>query len=239
MAFVPRICRNSATSTKISTKRCAAGTSQSAGDSAAFDVVSCDISAVDDGPGRAAPLPVMQYRLTPFDDPDAVAFPELHEIEAHAMAFARMMFEHGAFEREVRELQDAIMREHGFGERRGNQWSARERPDRIVKLIEQRHGQLLETESIKELLDDAIEPSDQRNFLAHGTWWFFNRRTSTISVRGTTRWESASDPPKNRDYTVADINTLANFFEDLASDLYPLRREIERPWIDAQVRSKP
>jgi hypothetical protein len=120
----------------------------------------------------------MQDKLTPFDDPDAVAFPEPHEIEAHAMAFARMMFEHAAFEREVRELQDAIMREHGFGERRGNQWSARERPDRMVKLIEQRHGQLPETESIKKLLDDAIEPSDQRNLLAHGTWWFYNRRTS-------------------------------------------------------------
>jgi hypothetical protein len=51
-------------------------------------------------------------------DADTVYFPEPREIEKHAMAFARMMFEHAAFEREFRELQDAIMREHGFGERR-------------------------------------------------------------------------------------------------------------------------
>jgi hypothetical protein len=173
-----------------------------------------------------------------FDDPDAVAFPAQHEIEEHALAFARMMFEHAAFEREVRELQDAIMREHGFGERRGNQWSARERPDRMVELIEQRHGQLPETESIKKLLDDAIDPSDQRNLLAHGTWWCFNRRTAAICVRGTTRWQNASEPPEHRDYTIADIKALADRFEDLAFDLSTLRREIERPWIEEQVRGK-
>jgi hypothetical protein len=171
-------------------------------------------------------------------DTDTVYFPESREIEKHAMAFARMMFEHAAFEREFRELQDAIMREHGFGERRGNQWSARERPNNIVELIEQRLGQLPETESIKKLLDDAIEPTDQRNLLVHGTWWCFNRRASAISVRGTTRWESASEPPEHRDYTVADINALADRFEDLAADLYTLRREVERPWIEEQVRGK-
>lgn len=180
----------------------------------------------------------MTGSLTPFNDPDVVGFPEPQEIEAHALAFARMMFEHAAFEREVRELQDAIMREHGFGERRGNQWSARERPYRMVELIEQRHGQLPETESIKKLLDDAIDPSDQRNLLAHGTWWCFNRRSLAICVRGTTHWESNSKPPENRDYTVADIKALADRFEDLAADLYPLRREIERPWIEEQVRGK-
>ena len=130
------------------------------------------------------------------------------------------------------------MREHGFGERRGNQWSACERPNNIVELVEQRLGQLPETESIKKLLDDAIEPTDQRNLLVHGTWWCFNRRASAISVRGTTRWESASEPPEHRDYTVADINALADRFEDLAADLYTLRREVERPWIEEQVRGK-
>jgi hypothetical protein len=179
-------------------------------------------------------LPGM-HKLTPFDDPDAVTFPEPHEIEKHAMAFARMMFEHATFEREVRALQDAIMREHGFGERPGNQWTARERPGRMVKLIKKKHGRLPETESIKKLLDDAIEPSDQRNLLAHGTWWLYNRRTSAISVRGTTR---RGRPPEHRDYTVADIKALADRFEELAADLYPLRQEIERSWIDAQVRGE-
>jgi hypothetical protein len=36
-------------------------------------------------------------------DPDNTYFPEPQEIEAHALAFAHMMFEHAAFEREVRE----------------------------------------------------------------------------------------------------------------------------------------
>lgn len=180
----------------------------------------------------------MTGSLTPFNDPDAVGFPEPQEIEAHAMAFARLMFEHAAFEREVATLQDAVTREHGFGERRGNQWSARERPDRMVELIEQRQGQLPETKSIKKLLDDAIAPSDQRNLLAHGTWWCFNRRTSAICVRGTTRWAGDNEPPEHRDFTLADIKALADRFEDLAADLYPLRREIERPWIEEQVRGK-
>lgn len=180
----------------------------------------------------------MTGSLTPFNDPDAVAFPEPREIEAHAMAFARLMFEHGAFEREVRELQDAVAREHGFGEQRRNQWSARERPDRMVELIEQRHEQLPETASIKKLLEDAIEPSDQRNLLAHGTWWCFNRRTSAICVRGTTRCESPDEPPEHRDFTVADITALADRFEDLAADLYTLRRDIERPWIKEELRGQ-
>jgi hypothetical protein len=34
---------------------------------------------------------------------------------------------------------------------------------------------------------------------------------------------------EDRDYTVADIKALADRFEDLAADLYTLRREIERP----------
>jgi hypothetical protein len=74
--------------------------------------------------------------------------------------------------------------------------------------------------------------------LAHGTWWFYNRRTSAISVRGTTRWASASEPPENRDYTAADIKALADRFEDLAADLALLRREVERPWVEEQVRDK-
>jgi hypothetical protein len=199
------------------------------------------IFETEDRPEKAAvhtSVHTICQRGTSMSDTDTVYFPEPHEIEKHARAFARMMFEHAAFEREVRELQDAIMREHGFAERRGNQWRARDRPDRMVELIEQRLGQLPETESIKKLLKDAIEPSDQRNLLAHGTWWCFNRRASAISVRGTTRWESASEPPERRDCTVVDISSLADRFEDLAADLYTLRREIERPWIEEQVQGK-
>jgi len=45
------------------------------------------------------------------------------------------MFAHSAFEREVRSLQGAITHDLSFGERRSNQWKARERPERMAKLI--------------------------------------------------------------------------------------------------------
>ena len=59
--------------------------------------------------------------------PHDVAFPDPSEIAPHAIAFARMMFAHAAFEREVRSLVDAINpRKPGFGERPENQWTASE-----------------------------------------------------------------------------------------------------------------
>src|SRR5215831_10961900 len=60
-------------------------------------------------------------------DRDDVAFPDPNEIAPHATAFARMMFAHAAFEREVRLLIDAINpKKPGFGERPENQWTASE-----------------------------------------------------------------------------------------------------------------
>lgn len=176
----------------------------------------------------------MRDKLTTFDDPDEVAFPETHEIEAHALAFAEMMFEHAEFEREVRELQDAVTGQHGFGERRSSKWSARKRPKLMVRLMKQHRGSLPQRGPIKKLLTDAIEPTDQRNLLAHGTWWCFNRRTSTICVRGTIRLESDDFPPEQGDYSVADIRALGATFADLAGKLYPLRREIEQQRTDEE-----
>jgi hypothetical protein len=89
---------------------------------------------------------------------DMVFFPDPGEIEPHAMAFARMMFAHAAFEREVRELQSEIANEHGFGERRANQWRTPDRAERMVALIEKHLGQgLSETAPIEKLLTDAVE----------------------------------------------------------------------------------
>ncbi len=69
-------------------------------------------------------------------DRDDVAFPDPNEIAPHAVAFARMMFAHAEFEREVRALQDAITKEPGFGEQHDNQWSASESAtEKIVSLI--------------------------------------------------------------------------------------------------------
>src|SRR5262249_35787002 len=84
------------------------------------------------------------------------------------------MFAHSEFEREVRSLQGAITSDPSFGERPSHQWDARERPERMAKLIKTHLGDdLQETEPIVKLLSDAIGPCDQRNFLAHGEWWSF------------------------------------------------------------------
>jgi hypothetical protein len=77
------------------------------------------------------------------------------------------MFAHSAFEREVRSLQGAITHDQSFGERRSNQWKARERPERMAKLIKTHRGDdFQEAEPILKLLSDAISPTDERNFLA-------------------------------------------------------------------------
>ena len=134
--------------------------------------------------------------MTRLLDPDCVYFPDPGEIRPHAIAFARMMFAHGAFEREVRELQSDIAKEHGFGERRVNQWRTRERAERMVALIEEKLGKdLPETASIEKFLAAAVAPCEQRNLLAHGTWWCFDRGTSSIQVRSGIRWDGDEFAP--------------------------------------------
>ena len=75
-------------------------------------------------------------------DPHDVAFPDPSEIAPHAIAFARMMFAHAAFEREVRSLVDAINpKKPGFGERPENQWTASESgTGKIIILIKHHRG---------------------------------------------------------------------------------------------------
>ena len=144
----------------------------------------------------------------------------------HAIAFAQVMFAHSEFEREVRSLQGAITNDPSFGERRSHQWNARERPERMAKLIKTHLGDdLQETEPIVKLLSDAIGPCDQRNFLAHGEWWSFNTRTLTITVRSGTRWNDGQ--PEHLDYTAQKIKALAEEFERLETELFKLRRRIE------------
>jgi hypothetical protein len=160
---------------------------------------------------------------------DDVPFPDAEEISPHAIAFAQMMFSHAAFEREVRSLQDAITSESGFGEQRRNQWRASDRSTKMVELITKHRGpNLPQTEQIKDLLDEAVQPCRQRNLLAHGTWWWFNRREMAIKVRGGVRWEDDPEvPPDNRDYTVSDIEAMTSKFETITVELYKLRRAFE------------
>jgi hypothetical protein len=172
-------------------------------------------------------------------DRDDVAFPDANEITPHAVAFAQMMFAHAAFEREVRSLVDVINpKKPGFGERPENQWAASESgTGKIIILIKHHRGSgLPQTEQIKELLNEAIHPCRDRNFLAHGTWWCFNRRTLTVEVRGGTQWQREL-PPENRQYTVSDIEKLADKFKCIGAELHKVRRSLEPKMSEAEMRA--
>jgi hypothetical protein len=173
-------------------------------------------------------------------DRDDVAFPEPNEITSHAASFARMMFAHAAFEREVRLLVDAINpKRPGFGERPENQWTASESATgKIIILIKHHRGSgLPQTEQIKNLLNEAIRPCRDRNFLAHGTWWCFNRRTLTVEVHGGIRREEPGLPPESRKFSVSDIERLADRFKEIEAELYKLRHSFAPKITEAEMRS--
>jgi len=173
-------------------------------------------------------------------DPHDVAFPDPSEIAPHAIAFARMMFAHAAFEREVHSLVDAVNpQEPGFGERPEHQWTASESgTEKIIGLIKAYRGSdLPQIAQIKHLLNESIHPCRDRNLLAHGTWFCFNRRTLTIEVRGGVRWWQPELPPENRAYSITDILKLAHKFKDTEAELYKIRRSLEPKMSEAEMRA--
>jgi hypothetical protein len=163
-------------------------------------------------------------------DPDAIYFPAPENIAPLALAFAQLMFAHANFEGELRSLQRTITDDPRFGDRRANQWSARRRPDCMVKLIEKHfpHG-LQEAEPIERVLTEAIAPCDRRNLLAHGEWWYFHQPTSTVTVRSSTLWgdEGPDKGLEHVDFTAADICALTEKFKDFEDELFRLGRDIE------------
>ena len=82
-----------------------------------------------------------------------------------------------------------------------------------------------------------LRPCRDRNFLAHGTWCCFNRRTLTIEVRGGMRWGQPELPPENRAYTVSDILKLAHKFKNIEGELYKIRRSLEPKMSEAEMRA--
>ena len=169
-------------------------------------------------------------------DRDDVALPDANEIAPHAIAFARMMFAHAAFERGVRSLVDAINpKKRGFGERPENQWTASESgTEKIIILIKHHRGSdLPQIVQIKNLLNEDIHPCGDRNFLAHGTWCCFNRRTLTVEVRRS----AMGLPPENRAYTASDVLKLAHKFKDIEAELYKIRRSLEPKMSVAEMRA--
>ena len=156
----------------------------------------------------------------------SISFPDPEDIRPLAIAFARMMFAHAAFESEVRQLQEAITCVRGFGEKPENQrGGARARPDRMAKLIAEHRGAIPEAEPIKNILTEAVAVCDDRNLLAHGEWWRFDPITSTIDVRGGTQWNDDGFP-EHKPWTEAEIVAVTERFKDFEIELYKLRRAI-------------
>jgi hypothetical protein len=154
--------------------------------------------------------------------------PDAADIQTHAVAFAQMMFSHARFEREVRALQGTITREPAYGEEASNQFrNARNRPKDMAKLIKVHRGDgCPEAEAIVKVLCDAVEPCDQRNDLAHGEWWCFDRRSLAISVRSGTRRKD-DQHPQHFEYTAPQIAAIGECFETLDAELFKLRRSVE------------
>jgi Protein of unknown function (DUF3606) len=175
--------------------------------------------------------PYPQWRKSPLSEPverEHVLLPGAEDFPTLGIQFVRVMFAHTEFERQFGSLQDEITNAYGFGEHRPNQWPPKNRPANMVDLIEKHLGKgLPQTQQIEQLLTDAIEPCQQRDFLVHGHWWNFDRRTETVTVRGASRSkERPDDPPEQRDYTASDIHALAERFADLEAELYKLRRSL-------------
>jgi hypothetical protein len=122
---------------------------------------------------------------------------------------------------------------------RRSQWSASETgTGKITILIKHHRGSgLPQTEQIKNLLNEAIQPSRDRDLLARGTWWCFDRRTLTIEVRGGVRWGQPELPPEHREYTVSDILKVAHKFKNIEAELYKIRRSLEPKVSEAEMRA--
>src|SRR5262249_4524395 len=119
-----------------------------------------------------------------------------------------------------------------FGEQPHNQWKTGDRAKLMKKLIAKKLGKIPETKDIVKLLKDAIAPSDVRNRLAHGTWWSFDPRTTTIKVRGGIQRKGETQFAY---YTEMCILATAEKFETLEAELYKLRSKIEDRRADHDV----
>jgi hypothetical protein len=169
-------------------------------------------------------------------DSDKIYFPEAEIMPSFAMAFMRMMFAHAEFEEQVRDLHDSIIKTPAkqphffarllnFGSKTGGGfWNARNRPKRMAKLIKDRPGLVNDQEAtqIDQILKAAIGPCDRRNLLAHGRWWRFDPKTSTITIRGERKGE-----PAWAEYTEAKILEIDLELGALGAELHTLRSAIE------------
>jgi len=155
--------------------------------------------------------------------------PDHPDLAPFTRAFVRLLFAHADFERRVSELLGIISGDPDFGERPKNRWSAKTRPAKMRQLGVEKAtdfpGGLPELDEIVGCLRRSIPPSNERNFLAHGTWWEFDVESGLITVRAATAWPNEE---QHRRFTLREIQNVADLFGDLEAELYLLQRPIEQ-----------
>ena len=157
-------------------------------------------------------------------------FPEPNspEIAPFTQAFLRVMFAHVEFERRVAELADAITVNLGFGETEVLVWSAKDRARKFGKLCaenQSKHpGGLPEADTIVRCFDEAFPLCNDRNWLAHGVWWRFDASGGLIDVHAV---RIRAEEPLSREFTVEQIERVADSFTDIEIELWRLQQAIE------------
>jgi hypothetical protein len=155
---------------------------------------------------------------------DVHYFPEANDpaIAPFARAFVRMMFAHAEFEARIRALQGVLTSDPAYGEK--HSWSARDCPKRMRRLVVRKCGLILEADDIRDCLRRAIPLCDDRNHLAHGQWWAFDRSAGTITVRGGRHFWNKDQHKK---YSADDIEFVASTLNDIEVGLYKHQAAIE------------
>ena len=160
---------------------------------------------------------------------DVHYFPEADDpaIAPFARAFVRMMFAHAELEARIRALQGVLKDDPTYGEK--NSWSARDCPKLMKRLVVKKLGLIIEADEIEDCLRRAIPLCDDRNHLAHGQWWAFDRNAETITVR---RGKSFWNKNQHKTFSADDIEHAASALSDIEVELYKRQVAIKAQFPD-------
>jgi hypothetical protein len=165
--------------------------------------------------------------------------PDSPELGPFTRAFMRMMFAHAEFERRVAELADVITLTPGFAETE-SLGCAKERPKKFTALCAKNYnkhpGGLQEADAIAKLLDKAFRICNERNWLAHGVWWRIDTVAGIIDVHAV---RARKEEPPSREFTVHQIQQIAESFKDVEAELYKLQAKIESRLVPEPLLTEP
>ena len=153
--------------------------------------------------------------------------PDSPELGPFTRAFMHMMFAHVEFERRLAELADMITLTPGFGETE-LLGSARERPKSSRRCAPKITTSILvacrRLTTSRNFSMRHSELCNERNWLAHGVWWRIDTVAGIIDVHAVRVREG--EPP-SREFTVDQIQQVAESFKDVEVELWKLQRTIE------------